>query len=68
MVAGTWMAVALQFKGAVYSLDLFGFTIPCYAAIIALLLNIIIAYVASFLVRTISNAPVRDETVAGDYL
>jgi SSS family solute:Na+ symporter len=68
MVAGTWMAVALQFRGAVYSLDLFGFTIPCYAALIALLLNVIVAYVVSFLVRAMANPPVRDETVAEDYL
>jgi SSS family solute:Na+ symporter len=49
-------------------LDLFGLTIPCYAAIIALVLNVVVAYGVSFLVRTISNPPVRDETLVEDYL
>jgi SSS family solute:Na+ symporter len=68
MVAGTWMAVALQFKGAVYSLDLFGITIPCYAAIIALVLNIVVAYVVSFIVNAMTNVPIKDETLAEDYV
>ena len=67
MVAGTWMAVALNFKGAVYSLHLFGLTIPCYAALIALALNIVVTYVLSFLFNAMSNAPHKDETAAEDY-
>ena len=61
------MAVALNFKGAVYSLHLFGLTIPCYAALIALALNIVVTYVLSFLFNAMSNAPHKDETVAEDY-
>ena len=68
MVVGTWMAVALNFKGAVYALHLFGLTIPCYAALIALLLNIVIAYAASFVCNTMSSAPRVDETLAEDYV
>jgi SSS family solute:Na+ symporter len=68
MVTGTWMAVALNFKGAVYELHLFGLTIPCYAALIALVLNIVIAYVASFICNAMSSAPRVDKTLAEDYV
>jgi SSS family solute:Na+ symporter len=68
MVAGTWMAVALNFKGSVYELHLFGWTIPCYAALIALVLNIVIAYVASFICNAMSSAPRVDTTLAEDYV
>jgi solute:Na+ symporter, SSS family len=68
MVAGTWMAVALNFKGAVYELHLFGLTIPCYAALIALALNIIVAYAVSFVCNAMSGAPKTDETLAEDYV
>ena len=68
MVAGTWMAAALHLKGSIYNLHLFGITIPCYAALSALALNIIVAYAVSFVVQAMSNAPVRDETLAEDYL
>ena len=68
MVTGTWMAVALNFKGAVYELHLFGVTVPCYAALIALALNIAIAYAVSAVVNSVSSAPRTDETLAEDYV
>jgi SSS family solute:Na+ symporter len=68
MVSGTWMAVALNFKGSVYSLHLFGWTIPSYAALIALALNIIVAYAASFVCNAMSSAPRVDDTLAEDYV
>ena len=68
MVMGTWMAVALNFKGAVYALHLFGLTIPCYAALIALAINIVIAYGVSFVLNALSMARSTDETLAEDYV
>ena len=68
MVAGTWMAAALQFKGSIYPVHLFGITIPCYAALSALLLNIVVAYGISFVFNALSSAPRMDETLAEDYV
>jgi SSS family solute:Na+ symporter len=68
MVMGTWMAVALNFKGAVYEVHLFGLTIPCYAALIALVVNIVIAYVVSFVCNALSSARGADTTLAEDYV
>ena len=48
MAAGTWMAWTLGFKGSTYSLHLFGLTVPCYAAVSALVLNIAVGLVLSF--------------------
>jgi SSS family solute:Na+ symporter len=64
MVAGTWMAATVGFK-ATYELHLFGLTVPCYAAISALALNLGIAFVISLALK---SAPRPDETVAEDYL
>ncbi len=68
MTAGTWMAIALNFKGSIYDIHLFGITIPCYAALSALTLNIMIAYAASFVFNALSIAPGKDETLAEDYV
>ena len=68
MVAGTWMAATLSFKGSIYALHLFGLTIPCYAAISALVLNIAVATVLSLILNALSNGPRFDETVAEDYV
>jgi solute:Na+ symporter, SSS family len=68
MAAGTWMAVALNFKGSVYAIHLFGLTIPSYAALIALVLNIVIAYAVSFVCNAMSSTRGADETLAEDYV
>ena len=49
-------------------LHLFGLTIPCYAALIALVLNIVVAYVVSFVFNAMSSARGADETLAEDYV
>ena len=40
IAAGTAMAASLDFKGSIYALHLFGVTIPCYAALSSLVLNL----------------------------
>ena len=44
---GTWMAWLLAFKGATYTLTLFGLAIPGYAAVYSLLVNIAVSVVLS---------------------
>jgi len=66
MTAGTYMAWTLGFKGSTYPLHLFGLTIPCYAALSALVLNLLIAGVVSMVASALSVVS-ADQTVAEDY-
>jgi SSS family solute:Na+ symporter len=68
IVTGTWMVWELGLKSSIYSLHIFGLTIPCYAALIALVLNIAVGLVISVVLNALSTAPRRDETVPADYL
>jgi SSS family solute:Na+ symporter len=68
MAAGTAMAWDLGFKSSTYPLHLLGVTIPCYAALSALLLNIALTVALSLALNAVSDTPPVDETVAEDYL
>lgn len=68
MTTGTWMAVSMNFRGSIYALHVFGVTIPCYAALSALALNVVIAYAGSFVWSALFKAPRIDETLAEDYV
>ncbi|MBN9588603.1 MAG: sodium:solute symporter [Alphaproteobacteria bacterium] len=65
--SGTWMVAELGFKGTTYPLHLFGWTIPCYAALSALVLNIAVAGVLHLLLKDKGGAQ-TDETAAADYV
>ncbi|MBV9549087.1 MAG: sodium:solute symporter [Alphaproteobacteria bacterium] len=66
IVSGSVMAWQLSLKSSVYPLHLGSLTIPCYAAVLALLLNIVVAVVVSLAMN--AAAPDRaDETVPADY-
>jgi SSS family solute:Na+ symporter len=67
IAAGSWMFVDAGFK-TTYSLHLLGWTVPCYAAVSALALNLIVSWVVALVLRAMSVAPTRDETVAEDYV
>ncbi len=64
MVAGTWMVAELNYGGTIYPLEIMGVTIPCYAALSALVLNLGVTLVLTLLLGTKSQ---RDETVEADY-
>ncbi len=66
MASGTWMAAENSFKGAVYALHIFGLTVPCYAALSSLVLNIAVSAVLSLALNTLSSVR-NDTTVAEDY-
>jgi SSS family solute:Na+ symporter len=68
VVAGTWMAAALAFKSSVYPLHLFGVTVPGYAAVYSLVLNLAAAVVLTILLRAAGAARAADETTALDYV
>jgi solute:Na+ symporter, SSS family len=66
MTVGTAMAVAVNFA-ATYPLMIGGFTVPGYAALYALVLNLVVAVVLTPVLRAISTAP-TDVTAAADYV
>ena len=66
---GTWMVALTGFKNATYALVVFGYTIPAYAAIYGLLVNIVVSVVLTLVINALSGLPeTRDATVAADYL
>ena len=64
---GTWMAWLTGFKSANYALSVAGFTIPAYAAVYALLANIVVSVVFTLIFHAIGTRETRDATVAADY-
>ena len=67
IASGTWMAWTLSFKGATYALPVFGTTVPCYAAIPALALNLGVSVALSIVFNAFARGPHPDETMAEDY-
>jgi SSS family solute:Na+ symporter len=61
--AGTTMAYLNAFKSSIFALHVFGLTVPCYAALSSLILNLAVAVVLSALIRT----PHADATAQEDY-
>ncbi len=63
MAWATQMAIALQLKGSVYPVHLFGQTYAMYAAVPALLLNLIVSAAGTLLARAL-HAPANPELPA----
>lgn len=64
---GTYMAIAQSFKSSVFPLVLGGVTVPGYAAVWALIANLIVAAVFTLLFTALGMGKQQDETVASDY-
>jgi SSS family solute:Na+ symporter len=67
MIVGSYMAYALQFKGTVFPLHVGGVTIPGYAALWALLVNLAVSAVASALLDAAGAPRGVDATRPEDY-
>ncbi|MBB5065569.1 monocarboxylate uptake permease MctP [Granulicella mallensis] len=67
MFWGTQMAVSLGLKSSVYPLHLFGGTYAMYAAVPALLLNLLISTSLTLLLRSLKVGEGSDATVSEDY-
>jgi SSS family solute:Na+ symporter len=63
---GTWMAVSLDFESSVYPLHIAGITLPMYAAVSALLLNIAVSIVLSPMFNALGWRG-TDATQSADY-
>jgi SSS family solute:Na+ symporter len=68
MLVGTWMAYTLNFAGAVYAVHVFGVTIPGYAALYSLIVNLVVAAVLSPVFNMVASDRHRDATLASDYV
>lgn len=68
MTAGTLMALDLHFASAVYPLRFLGWTVPGYAALYALMVNIFVTVAATPLIRAIGLSAGMDSTRREDYL
>jgi len=67
IVSGTWMVATLDFKGSIFSLVIDHFSMPAYAAVYSLILNVAVAVIVSVALRAFGAARFQDETVASDY-
>jgi solute:Na+ symporter, SSS family len=65
IAAGTGMVAAKQFASSIYPITILGQTIPCYAAVSSLLLNVAVATALSLVLNTIARG--TDATSARDY-
>ncbi len=64
---GTWMFWETNLKTTTYPLHIFGWTLPCYAAVSALLVNLVVSWSLTLVLRATTNTVQIDETVAEDY-
>ena len=67
IASGTWMAAALDFKSSTYPLAVGGFTMPGYAAVYSLILNLAVASALTMVFRGVGAADDKDETALADY-
>ncbi|KVE29682.1 sodium:solute symporter [Burkholderia singularis] len=68
LACGTWMAVSLKLSSSIFTIHLFGYAIPGYAAVWALVVNLVVSVAASLLVRALGGAHAEDRTRPEDYL
>src|SRR5438874_9311561 len=66
MLTGTAMAVSQNFT-SVYPLPLFGATVPGYAALYALIVNLVVALILTWVFNAMTVSAGKDETVEMDY-
>jgi solute:Na+ symporter, SSS family len=67
MLIGTGMAYDLKFKGSVYAIHVGGMSVAVYAALWALLANLVVAVVASAVLHAIGVPSGDDATSPEDY-
>jgi SSS family solute:Na+ symporter len=65
--SGTAMAADLAFKSSIYPIALLGYTIPCYAALSSLVLNLAVTAALSWVFNAVLRTPPSDATSAEDY-
>lgn len=64
MVVGTAMAASTHFKSAIFALHLGGLLAPGYAALYALIVNLLVSFVLSWLLNAIGGAAAKADPAA----
>ncbi len=64
---GTWMVWELGMKSSTYPLHLLGWTVPCYAAVSALAVNLAVSFVLTWLLKATVGMQTEDVTAEADY-
>jgi SSS family solute:Na+ symporter len=67
LIWGIWAASLSGFHKAGYALHLGGWVIPAYIGLYALVLNFVVAVVATVVIRALGMHSTQDATVAADY-
>ncbi len=67
IAVGTAMAASVGFSSSIVPIHFAGLTIPCYAALSSLIVNLAVAAVATLLFDAVHVSQGRDETVPVDY-
>jgi SSS family solute:Na+ symporter len=67
LIAGTWMVVIQNFVSSVYTISFAGLKIPVYAAVGALVVNLVICTVLTPLFRALGISDGRDATRPADF-
>ena len=63
---GTWMAAAANFA-PMYPLHIMGTIVPCYIAVSAVVVNLVVAFVLSLFLNAVWSDRHKDVTAASDY-
>ena len=67
LIAGTWMVAIQNFVSSVYTISFAGLSIPAYAAVSALIVNLVICTVLTSLFRSLGISAGRDATRPADF-
>jgi len=67
MITGTGMVASLHFTSTTYPLQLGSLTVPGYAALYSLVLNLIVAAAATMVMRAVGMVQPPDQTAYADY-
>ena len=67
IVSGSWMVVQLHFASTTFVVKIFGVTIPSFAGLDALILNLVVTLVLAAIFKSMNVDKVQDETVPADY-
>lgn len=65
--AGFGMAYANAFKVSIFPIDFGGYTIPIYAALSSLVVNIVVTVILSLILNAVTGHKPNDETAEADY-
>lgn len=67
IVVGTAMVASLGFASSVFPIHVWGITVPCYAALASLIVNLAVTVVLTWLFNIAHAAGGRDQTMRLDY-